>query len=378
MPALISSFEDGSLSDVGVEDLRLYLLANYWTEQEVVSDLLSVWTRRGFERELFVPRRAEAIDFETQVYVLVRYMAELEDRQPRQVLADMRHTGADVIRLKIDTSAVDRGTIALSKANEVVTQTRAMLNAAARAAVHPQSFFTARPPVEVSDYLETTRLAQTEPGSFVFAIVSPLKFTPPAAATDPPPQPFARRVTATLAKSLEAVSNAAKPEERGLKLIFEDLVDDGVSANLCEALFVISEQSFDRAVDVDFTWSAKTPRVEAKPRTRVIVPPMITTSLREMSEHLKNVAPEAEFEVIGKVERLSNQEVDAGFDLAIKANINGRERLIALELSDDLREIASTAWKTGQSVFTRGTLDRRYRPFRLLQPDKFELIDIVG
>ncbi len=34
--------------------------------------------------------------------------------------------------------------------------------------------FTARPPGEVSDYLDTTRLGQTEPGSFVFTVISPL------------------------------------------------------------------------------------------------------------------------------------------------------------------------------------------------------------
>ncbi len=136
---------------------------------------------------------------------------------------------------------------------------------------------------------------------------------------------------------------------------------------------MISEQSFDHAVDVDFTWSAKAPRPGDESRTRVIVPPMITPMLQEMSKHLKAVAPEPGFEVIGKVERLSNQEASDGFDLALRANIQGRERLLALELSDDAREVASTAWKTGRSVFSRGTLDRRFRPYRLLQPDRFRV-----
>jgi hypothetical protein len=105
-----------------------------------------------------------------------------------------------------------------------------------------------------------------------------------------------------------------------------------------------------------------------------VVPALITPALHEISNHLKAVEPEPNFEITGKVERLSNQESTAGFDLALRATIQGRERLLALELSDDLREIASTAWKTQRSVYTRGILDRRYRPFRLLKPDRFELI----
>ncbi len=373
---MMPPLDDRSLSDIIADDLRLYLLANHWIEQEVVNDLLAIWTRPGLERELFVPRRTDALDYETQLSIIVRYMADIENRQPRQVLSDMRHTGADVIRVRIDTPVFDRGTIAFGKAAEVINETRSMLNAAARAAVHPQSFFTSRPPAEVSDYLETTRLGQTEPGSFIFTVISPLTFQPQTQPEQPPPQPFARRVTTTLSKSLVAVRNAAKASDKSLASVFEDLVDDGVSANLCEALFIISEQSFDRAVDVDFTWSAKAPHPYAMPRTHVVVPPMITPELHNMSNHLKAVAPEPAFEIIGKVERLSNQEASDGFDLALRANVQGRDRLLALELSDDAREIASTAWKTGRSVFTRGTLDRRYRPYRLLQPDRFELIDV--
>jgi len=372
---------DRQVEDITPEDIGLYLQANKWSEEEV-SDVLSVWTHADTELNLLAPRRSSVLDYQTQVSLLVRFLGEFEGRNPIQIASDMKFTGADVIRLRIDTSVIERGTIAFNKAAEVIIQTQHMLLAAARAAVHPQSFFVARPPTEVSDYLDTTRLGQTEPGSFVFTIISPVTFKVKAeddhqsAVERKPKTPFARSVVSTLSRSLLAIRQAATPHDRPLGAVFEDLVEEGVSANLCDALYVIAEQSVDRAVELDFTWSAKVPRVGQEARSRIVVPPMITPVLSDMAKHLKQVAPQPGFEVMGKVERLSNQELGEGFDLALRAIVEGRERLIALQLSDAEREIASTAWKTGRSVFTRGVLDKRYRPYRLLEPDLFELINL--
>lgn len=385
--------DDRLIEEVTPEDVRLYLQANRWAE-EVVNDYLAVWTHPGTDLSVFAPRRTDVRDYDTQLTLMMRFLAEFEDRQPTQILSDVRFTGADVIRLRIDTSVLERGTIAFNKATEVITQSQRMLMAAARAAIHPQNFFVGGSPAEVSEYLDTTRLGQTEPGSFVFTIISPVTYRSAVVALPPrreegamqqrpsegapqqQQQPFARRVTTTLSKSLNAIRNASVQQARPLTAVFEDIVDEGVSANLCEALSVIAEQSVDRAVELDFTWSAKAPRPQAGPRTKVVVPPIITPVLENMSKHLKQVAPQPGFEVIGKVERLSNQELGEGFDLALRANVEGRERLLALQLTDAEREVASTAWRTGRSVFTKGVLDKRYRPYRLLEPEIFDLLDI--
>ncbi|HLY00918.1 MAG TPA: hypothetical protein VKR56_00325 [Candidatus Cybelea sp.] len=367
------------VNDITPIDIQLYLQGHRWNEQ-IVNDFLSVWSRAGLEQELFVPRRRDAIDYFSQLALLLRFLAELEDRQPLEVSADMRYTGADVIRLRIDTTAFDKGTIGFSKAAEIITQGERMLTAAARSAVHPQNFFEGRPPAKVTDYMETTRLGQTEQGSYVFIIVSPVTYPPatPQARTEPAievrPKPFARCVTETLSRSLIAIRGTAKAHERALTKVFEDLVDDGVSANLCETLSVIAETSQDRAVEVDFSWSPKAPNEE--PRTKIVVPPMITPVLSDMAKFLKTVEPQGGFEVFGVVVKLSNQELGEGFDLALRGSIEGKERLVALELTEDERTVASTAWSTGQTVFTRGTLDKRYRPYRLLKPEVFQIMSV--
>lgn len=47
--------------------------------------------------------------------------------------------------------------------------------------------------------------------------------------------------------------------------------------------------------------------------------------------------------------------------------------MVALELTAEERNIAGVAWETHREVFTRGTLDRRFRPYRLIRPEAFEM-----
>jgi hypothetical protein len=380
----MTPLDDDALIEITPEDLRLYLSGSKWVEAEIANDFLSVWTRADIKQDVFVPRTTRAIDYLEQLSVIVRILSNYEDRKPKEIIADMKHASADVIRIRLDTSALDRGTIPFSKAAQVLEESQKMLLSAARAAVHPQNFFTSRPPSEVAEYMDSAKLGQTEPGSFIFTIVSPISITreflettiqPRGEEVLPTKVPFARQVTNTLERSLTEIRNATRATNRPLTAVFEDLVDYGVSANLCEALSGIAAQSVDHAVDIGFRWSSKPELEMVKKPSNVIVSPIITPSLQDIARHLKSVAPEPGFEAVGKVERLSNQDSPGGFDLALRAVIYGRERLLALELSDDEREIASTAWSTGRSVFTRGTLDKRFRPFRLLKPERFELLE---
>lgn len=366
------------IGDITPGDISLYLQGHGWNE-EIVNNFLAVWSHASVDQELYVPRRKDAVDYFTQLAILLRLLSEFENRDPIQVSSDMRFTGADVIRLRIDTTVLDRGTIGFTKGAEIIYESERMLTAAARSAVHPQNFFEGRPPAEVSAYMETTRLAQTEPGSYVFTIVSPVTYHRPAQLTldAPVPKPFARKVTETLSKSLRAIRGTARYHERSLGEVFEDLVDEGVSANLCETLAVIATTSHDRAIEISFSWSPKAETdepLEDGPTTRVIVPPMITPELAAMAKHLKAIEPKPGFEVTGVVVRLSDQELGEGFDLALRGNIEGKERLLALELTEEERAVASTAWSTHRTVFTRGTLDKRFRPYRLLKPEVFEIV----
>jgi hypothetical protein len=365
---------DALLSEITVNDLRSYLSGATWQEVQDVSKYVSLWTHKEIQTEIFVPKTAQVRDFDRQLSLIVTFLAELEEREPRQIITDMKFAEFDVVRVHVDTSPVERGTIGLEKAASVLEESKSLLSVAARAAIRPNSFYVSRLTTEASDYLATTRFGQTEPGSFTFTILSPVPSPRNNAAEQTATIPYARRVTQTLAKALTGIRAAATFSTRSINAVFDDLVDDGVSANMCDSLATIADQSFDKAVEVSFTWSGRVPEVQ--PRSKIIIPATITSILPDVSKHLKAVEPVPEYQILGYVDRLINQDAAQGFDLVLKAVIEGRERLVILELADDQRAVASTAWTTKKTVFALGTLDKRTRPYTLLQPTRFEIVDV--
>jgi len=118
------------------------------------------------------------------------------------------------------------------------------------------------------EYLGRVRMGQTERGSYVLTILSPVA---PALASqselrldDEPPEPFERQVT--LAEGLAALEHAARQAAAsgGLSPL-EEAVPFGVSANLCEAVAGLAAVSPAEGIEVRVAWSRTRPLVTSAP-----------------------------------------------------------------------------------------------------------------
>src|SRR5205807_2402444 len=124
----------------------------------------------------------------------------------------------------------------------MVQGARELALAAACAAVRPRALYTSRKPQEAVNYVAGLRMGQTEEGSFVLTIQSPV---PPRSQSKlfedlPEPfgeEPFERRAVLTLATALSTVRRAVMTAAvSGDFQPFQDAIPAGVSANLCDAL----------------------------------------------------------------------------------------------------------------------------------------------
>ncbi len=126
-----------------------------------------------------------------------------------------------------------------------------------------------RLPKAVSDYLRKVRLGQTERGSYVVTVASPV---PPYVDLEsaglmfarPADIPFERKVSVTLAKSLANVQDVIGLMSRGLfsEKPWEEAVDKGVSANLCESLLKMSGTESRGDIEIRVTWALNRPPEE--------------------------------------------------------------------------------------------------------------------
>jgi hypothetical protein len=162
------------------------------------------------------------------------------------IYKDLSGADRDVVRVRT-ADADDDGSVSLDTGVRLVTEAREMLLAAACAAQSPQPRYRAGANREAIEYMRRVRLGQTEQGSFVVTLLAPVppllqpQLDPAWAALDD--EPWERRVTRRLISALEASRNAAERALSGHPGAFERAVAQGVSANLCEAVANLIDQS---------------------------------------------------------------------------------------------------------------------------------------
>src|SRR5438445_10304022 len=138
---------------------------------------------------------------------------------------------------------------------------RDLMLAAACAAVAPKQVFAKRKPDQAMKYLREARIGQTQRGSYVITVLSPV---PPVLLAgnqavllpEVEDEPFSRKTVRTLADAWAATTEGVQSAASSGKLdLLTKGVARGVSANLCEAILGLHEGSGARGVEFSFSWA---------------------------------------------------------------------------------------------------------------------------
>jgi chromosome partitioning protein len=137
--------------------------------------------------------------------------------------------------------------------------------------VMPRAVFHSRKPQRAIEYMGKARLGQTERGSYVLTILSPvspqLNFH---SDTDLfPEEPFERSVVRKLSGSVELAMLAAEISGGQDFEPFQSSVEGGVSANLCEAIAGFFGTIDASAIDLSVGWSLNRPLPNDETPSRV-------------------------------------------------------------------------------------------------------------
>ena len=120
--------------------------------------------------------------------------------------------------------------------------------------------FVAGANIEATGFVNQVRLGQTEQGSFVVTLLTPVVPPPvPALFSDleDGDAPIERRITRRLTEALGVTRKATEKAASGDGTEFDDAVTGGVSANLCEALVKLIGPF--PTLDVGVTWARTRP-----------------------------------------------------------------------------------------------------------------------
>ncbi len=370
--------DEVALRAINPTALRAYLLYEGWRRTESFGQFSEVYAREN-ERdtgELLIPVTTEIGDYASAVGEAIRFISRFENRDEFTIYSDLVRADRDVIRVRAP-DADDDGSIRIDNGVEIVQRARDMLASGACAAIEPRRAYRVGKIQQAQDYMRRVRLGQTEQGSFVIALLAPI---PPALSlTDQIPfwpdlgeEPYERQVTRVLSKALHSAHEAIVASNRGDGAdAFSKAVSLGVSANLCEAIASIVDQT--DSTDISITWAKTRPAPIA--REQVSFNKMDGEILREAARQFLLKEPRRDERIIGYVTHLRRPEDQFEGRITIKAIVDGRAKSLSADLLKAEYEVAVHAHEIQAPITILGDIETEGRRWRLRDGRDIRIIE---
>ncbi len=345
--------------------LSAYARAEGWVKRDAYGDHSDIYAADGLP-EVILPRTQRLGDYANVVAQLIEIFAQVADVDELSLYRDLVTADRDVIRVRAPES--DDGAVAMSDGVDFIRGAGDMLLAAACSFQSPQPLYRARANRDARDYLRQMRLGQTEQGSFVVTLLTPVVPPPMQPTLDPnwtvDNDSVERRMTKHLAGALEAARQATESAVGGDANAFFEAVTHGVSANLCEALVTLIKPF--PTLDVSFTWARTHPRKRA--RNVIQFYNDDAPILWEAARAFRNREPKLDERLFGFVHRLKRDEDQTDGIITLRADIDGQSQSVTAVLNQSDYARAIKAHTDRAPVIAVGDLERVGQHWNLLNP----------
>lgn len=344
--------------------LSSYACAAGWIRRGTYREHSNIYTGED-KPEIIVPRTDHLGDYASVVAELIKIFAEVGDQSETSVYRSLVTTDRDVVRLRVGES--EEGSVKLNEGVDLIQGARDMLLAAACSLSQSKAAYRAGANRDATDLISRIRLGQTDRGSFVVTLLTPI-IPPPVPSLfqdEPDPDiPIERRLTARLIEALTAIRVAVEETASGDGDAFRDTTRSGVSANLCEALVKIIG-SFP-TLDVSVSWAQIRPNTE--PSRTVRFGSKDEPLLRQVVRMFREYAPRPNAQLTGNVRLLKREEDEEDGTIRLNTLINDKPQSVTALLGREDYDQAVQSHKDQTWVILSGDLERMGQRWRLLNP----------
>ena len=361
-----------ALAAVSPAALAAWARSAGWVRSEPFGDRSDVYVADD-RPEIVLPRTRNLGDYENVVRMLIEIFAETADMDDIALYRDLVTADRDTVRVRATESG--DGSVTLNDGIALVNGARAMVLAAACSAHDPQPFYRAGANREARDYVRRMRLGQTEQGSFVVTLLSPVVSSRMSAEFDDPDSvsdvdPVERRVTTLLAGALEATRRAIETAVSGDNGAFLATMTEGASANLFKALHEMMNP-FPR-LEVSLTWARTRPAIPARKVVRFARDD--APILREAARLFRARGAQPDIRLTGYIHKLRRSERETEGTVTLRAAVSGKIRSVTAVLKRSDYEQAIRAHKEKAPIVAEGDLERSGHRWHLTNPRIIEAI----
>lgn len=373
--------DTAAIGAVSPPNLVGYLRAHGWTRYSDNNGVFSVWHHAQHpEAEAVVPLRRESGDFLNRLSDILTELEAAEGRSQIDILRDILASGFDIVRLAAKDPDTNNGTIRIEEGVALFEEAREMLMAAACATVKPRPVFHSRKPQRAIEYLREARLGQTEHGSFVLTILSPVapQITTYGEADLFPEEPFERRVIRTLTDALDKTVWAASAAATGPEPNFEPFqaaVEHGVSANLCEAIAGLFKLGHPTSISVSTAWALNRPEPSASTSDgRTLITRDIVPTINEAARLFRAWDTLDGYCIKGFVVKLERSSGQNEGRATVLGQVEGVMRKVMIALPGPDYDRAVEAHRTYKPIRVIGNVYKRGKYFQLHDPRAFDIV----
>jgi hypothetical protein len=374
-----ASIQDpAALRKIDPNQVAVYLEKKGWRHESDIDQKASIWTiaeDSNDEAEVLLPLNASFRDYPFRVSEILQTLEAIEQRPQSDIYKNLIESLSDIIRIRLTHDDFGDGTVPLNNGYNLFRHAREMMLSAACSTVESKKHYEKKKPLGANNYLKQARFGQTQKGSFILTIISPIEAKDGFNVTE---TPFERRVVEKLFNSLKFVKTAAEnidPSKIDLQLP-ENYLESGISSNLCEALLGIYKSGREQEIDLSLSWSSSIPAPEDI-LTSIVFSPEIMPAVSRIAKRLKADISDG-YEVVGEVVKLERQKQDSTGQVTIMEKIREKgKRKIKVELPDEDYQIASQANTERLSVICRGDLVKEGQVYSIANLTSFSLSETV-
>lgn len=331
------------------------------------------------DEELLVPLATRFADYAARMADILAVLEQKEERSQLQILHDLQYCDFDIIRVKISSEDSRNDSFNFVRCLDFIAKMRELLLAAACAAVTYKQHYTGRKPDKAIRFINNVRFGQTEQGSFVLQLLSPVTIKNERDSL------YIKRVVPTLQYMLEHIDGAICK-----RLPF---LESCLNTDIYNILVDMYDSVRDCCIGIEIAYSGM--RKEKRPRYITQIDQLAISRTKEFIGKLSFennmildkefpeasfVLPQAELweneklRIQGYVIGLYNDESKRKREVKIKA-VSLASRLLLVELPDEDYSRAIMAHINRQLVELTGTVVKSGRTLRLIADSPLTIVE---
>jgi len=339
-------------------------------------DRAGIWNLNG--KQLLLPLSTSLDDYASAIAKLLMQLEEIESRDQLAIYRDIANSSYDIIRVKNSSEDVSDDTMSIERSVEFVSHTKDMMAAIACSVANNKLYHTGKKPNAAEKFMKQLRFGQTERGSFVLTLLSPvtpeLRMEQGNLIEMPDEDPYEKRVVPSLQTALEALNNAGQESlEKETINPFIDGASKGISANLCDAVVGLHETSESGHIEIKISYALnRNKQYISRP---VVFNKDYISYFKSASTKIKSIEPIAEHVIRGPIIGAKRKNGEPGIIVIQDIDYGRTGRTVSVMLPDTEYEKAVTVHRDRGLVEVSGTLAKYSGSYRILNPDNIQFIE---